>query len=519
MGVVYKAQDPAIGRIIAIKSIRLSDLTDELERQRLRDRLFREAQSAGILSHPGIVTIYDFSEDGGLAYIFMEFVNGPPLENLLRSSTPPDRETLVGLLRQVAVALDYAHRKGIVHRDVKPSNIMVHEGTTAKVTDFGIAKLASQNMTQSGMIVGTPSYMSPEQIEGKAVDGKADQFSLAVVAYEALTGAKPFSADSLPTLFLRIVRDEPLKPTQMNRSLPAEINDVLSRAMAKNPADRFASCSDFMAALSQALRLSPNWVALPQADQTVMLPAGTDSTADHAMPVPPSPAERSAELTAARQRRTVRGFLTVAVTAAVFATAIILLVPRLVPRQAAAPAMSPAAEALPEPVEHKPQPAEPKAEPPATPLVAEPVPKVDVPALPQSASFTLTATPAGAAAVFDDDEEITCRTPCKVTLRAGRHSFVLRADGYREAVRIFNLPHDTGLIVNMEKSGGTFSLTTNPAGLTVILDGQAQLRQTPAAYSLATGPHTVELLKGTERKSFKIDIKDGVTLSQSVEWQ
>src|SRR5262249_36665755 len=159
MGIVYKAQDPAIGRTIAIKSIRLKELSDESERERLRERLFREAQSAGILSHPGIVTIYDIAEENGMAYIFMEFVNGPPLEKMLATQTP-DKETLLSIFRQTAGALDYAHKKGIVHRDIKPANVMIHEDGTAKVTDFGVAKIVSQQMTQAGTMMGTPSYMS-----------------------------------------------------------------------------------------------------------------------------------------------------------------------------------------------------------------------------------------------------------------------------------------------------------------------------------------------------------------------
>src|SRR5579863_2827822 len=195
MGVVYRGQDPTIGRVIAIKSIRLKDLTDDAERERLRERLFREAQSAGILSHPGIVTIYDIAEENGMAYIFMEFVNGPPLEKMLRVEQTPDKETLLSIFRQTAAALDYAHRKGIVHRDIKPANIMIHEDGTAKITDFGVAKIMSQQLTQAGAIMGTPSYMSPEQVQGTPITGRADQFSLAVIAYEVLTGEKPFAAE------------------------------------------------------------------------------------------------------------------------------------------------------------------------------------------------------------------------------------------------------------------------------------------------------------------------------------
>ena len=217
MGVVYKAQDPAIGRVVAIKSIRLSDLTDEDERRRMRDRLFREAQSAGVLSHPNIVTIYDIAEEDGMAYIFMEYVNGPTLEKLLGARYPPERETLLSLLRQTAGALDYAHRKGIVHRDIKPANIMVHDNAIAKITDFGVARIASQQMTHSGAMMGTPNYMSPEQVEGHPVDGRADQFSLAVVAYEIFTGEKTVcrgssSHASLPHRERRSRSAEPAQP-------------------------------------------------------------------------------------------------------------------------------------------------------------------------------------------------------------------------------------------------------------------------------------------------------------------
>jgi serine/threonine protein kinase len=176
-GVVYRAQDPAIGRIIAIKTIRLSDFTDASERERLRERLFREAQSAGMLSHPNIVTIYDIAEENGLAYIFMECVDGPPLEKVLNGAQPIPSENALSILRQTATALDYAHQKGIVHRDIKPANILIHERALAKITDFGVAKIMSQQMTQSGVMMGTPNYMSPEQVQGHAVDGRADQFS------------------------------------------------------------------------------------------------------------------------------------------------------------------------------------------------------------------------------------------------------------------------------------------------------------------------------------------------------
>src|SRR5207253_7023162 len=182
---------------------------------------------AGILSHPNIVTIYDIAEQDGMAYIFMEFVNGPPFEKMLRIEQAPDKETLLSIFRQTAAALDYAHKKGIVHRDIKPANIMIHEDGAAKVTDFGVAKIVSQQMTQAGTMMGTPSYMSPEQVQGVAISGRADQFSLAVIAYEVLTGEKPFAAEYLPTLLYKIVREDPLPPQRLNPTLCSQVEPVL----------------------------------------------------------------------------------------------------------------------------------------------------------------------------------------------------------------------------------------------------------------------------------------------------
>jgi serine/threonine-protein kinase len=294
MGVVYKALDPKIGRTIAIKSIRLSDLTDTSERQRVRDRLLREAQSAGVLSHPNIVTIYDILEQQELAYIFMEYVSGPSLEKMMREGTLPSQEHLVQLLRQTAAALDYAHQKGIVHRDIKPANLLVAdagsgEGPIAKVTDFGVAKFVSQELTLSGNMIGTPNYMSPEQIQGTTVGPQSDQFSLAVLVYELLTGAKPFAGESLPALFYLICR-EPAKPIQQaNESLNETVDKVMQRALSKAASDRFLTCSDFIGALGVALGECRNWTPrrAGKIQQTATL-SGAGPTAAKVSPVKPS---------------------------------------------------------------------------------------------------------------------------------------------------------------------------------------------------------------------------------------
>ena len=175
-GVVYRALDPAIGRTVAIKSIRFSEFTNPDEKRQIRERLLHEAKAAGILSHPNIVTIYDVLESEDLAYVFMEFVDGWSLEDLIKQRNLPERDALLRFLRQIAEALDYAHRKGIVHRDIKPANIMIagrrpEAEQCAKIADFGVAKLASTEITHNRTVIGTPSYMSPEQIQGSAVGG------------------------------------------------------------------------------------------------------------------------------------------------------------------------------------------------------------------------------------------------------------------------------------------------------------------------------------------------------------
>ncbi|MFZ0590839.1 MAG: protein kinase [Bryobacteraceae bacterium] len=265
MGVVYKARDPRIGRTVAAKSIRLAEISDISELKKLRDRLEREARSAGALSHRNIVTIYDILEEEKLVHLFMEYVNGPSLEKMLSENALPEKDVLIDFFRQIASALDYAHKIGIVHRDVKPSNLLVHyEHATgeriAKVTDFGVAKFMSQQMTQAGSMMGTPNYMAPEQIEGSPITGQADQFALAAVVYEVLCGEKAFVADYVPTLFFRIVKEEPKAADVVNTSLSPAINAVLQRALAKKPEERFESCTAFINALTEALDAHPQWM-------------------------------------------------------------------------------------------------------------------------------------------------------------------------------------------------------------------------------------------------------------------
>jgi serine/threonine protein kinase len=251
MGVVYAATDPLIGREVAIKTIRLERLGDESTRADLTRRLFREAQSAGILSHPGIITIYDVGESGKDAYIVMEFVEGKTLEEVLASGIPQPSATWLSLLGQAAEALDYAHRKGIVHRDIKPSNIMISDNGTVKIADFGVAKLStSTSLTQAGFVLGTPSYMSPEQAQGREIDGRSDQFSLAVVAFRMMTGRLPFDGPTLTALLTKILWEE---PEYESSGLLPSLKQAFEKAFTKNPQLRFPDCADFVRELEAGL--------------------------------------------------------------------------------------------------------------------------------------------------------------------------------------------------------------------------------------------------------------------------
>ena len=256
MGVVYRASDTLIGRDVALKTIHLNEIEDPNERQFLKERLFREAKSAGILSHPNIVTVYQIGEQDGLTYIAMEFVDGANLGEILARPQRPGLDLLISVFEQTAGALDYAHSRGVVHRDIKPGNIFVREDGVAKIADFGVAKISSQNVTRAGMALGTPHYMSPEQFHGRAIDGRSDQYSLAVMVYEILTGKKPFTADSIHGLMYKILHEE-AQPRRDNPDIGEGVDAALRRALAKDPDGRFPSCSDFISELRNLSGILP----------------------------------------------------------------------------------------------------------------------------------------------------------------------------------------------------------------------------------------------------------------------
>jgi len=247
MGVVHKAEDPSLGRVVAIKAVQLSsDAADSAEYQA---RFYQEAKAAGGLNHPGIITIFDTGREGNWAYIAMELLEGIELRDLMAQGRMP-LPLALDIAAQVASALDFAHERGVVHRDIKPGNIMVLRDTHAKIMDFGIARTRiSAVKTQVGMVMGSPKYMSPEQVAGRRVDHRSDIFSLGVVLFEMVAGMAPFSGKDVGDLMYAVVNSQQPRPSQLNPAVPELLDLIVAKALQKDPAARYQSAREFAADL------------------------------------------------------------------------------------------------------------------------------------------------------------------------------------------------------------------------------------------------------------------------------
>ncbi|HTX39563.1 MAG TPA: protein kinase [Bryobacteraceae bacterium] len=573
MGVVYHAIDPNIGRPVAIKTIQLGSGRQPEEQERLRERLFREARSAGILSHPGIVTIYDVEQQGDVAYIAMEYVDGPTLDQMLSRPQALSGTQMFSILGQTAVALDYAHQKGIVHRDIKPANIMVTGDGTAKITDFGIAKItASEQLTMTGSIVGTPHYMSPEQVQGLTVDGRSDQFSLAVIAFEMLTGEKPYTGEHLTTVVYKIVAEEPVAPQRLNPTLGGAMDAAVRKALSKKPDQRYRTCQEFMDALEQASKETRGWKTMPRGG-SLNEPTVVDVAAPAAINLPPArPARHSDETTTAeRSGRRKAGFLTFLLAMVVVVGLLVLIGTQAMPwlstrhaPNADTDASQPAAEKQPSPTATVPpvatpaapvaNPTEPAATPPATPPAAagaspgqaapppveekpspmtppEPVkpasqklpeeeapkptparraPRQVVAAEPQP--VTVITSPGGATAILDGRDETACTTPCNLNATPGHHSVTIELSGYGMERRYFDVgtgPMEISAIV-LHAQGGTLMLTSAPSGALILVNGKRLQQTTPAQLQLAPGNYSIEVEKEGKQTTRSVEIRNGV---------
>jgi len=294
MGVVYKAEDPNLDRVVALKTIVIE--ADAEGRKEYERRFFLEAKAAGKLNHPNIVTVYDFGEEDSVAYLAMELVEGNDLRLRLKESAGQGLPAMdaVDVAQQVAEGLGYAHERGIVHRDIKPGNIMLQPRGQAKIMDFGLARMrVADHKTSTGMVLGTPKYMSPEQVAGQPVDQRSDVFSLGIVLHEMLTGTRLFAGEDTPQIMHNVVHVEHEPPTRIKPELPAMLDFVVARALKKDPALRYQDAFELSADLGNCLaelrgkappKPAADGTKTMKLDRTVQAPAARDILSDSALP-------------------------------------------------------------------------------------------------------------------------------------------------------------------------------------------------------------------------------------------
>ncbi|MDH5756160.1 MAG: protein kinase [Nitrospinota bacterium] len=268
MGIVLKARDPRIDRLVALKIIKFDDFVDPRKKKEMLERFLVEARAAGKLTHPNIVTVYDVGEEEEQNYIAMEFIEGVDLADIMHQEKKLGFDRATRLILQVAEGLELAHENHIVHRDIKPANILVMKGDKVKITDFGLARLQdTASLTQTGQAVGSPQYMSPEQVNGEEIDGRSDIFSLGVMYYELVTGSSPFASKTLTSILLKIIKDDPPPPSTIKSDLPPAVDMVISKMMAKNTGDRYRVISDLVEDLYALLEDPDNFQMVPDSDQ------------------------------------------------------------------------------------------------------------------------------------------------------------------------------------------------------------------------------------------------------------
>ena len=518
MGVVYQGFDPVIGRTVAIKTMLPEGLSPQ-EFQEYKLRFQREAQAAGILAHPNIITVYDFGEDNGVLYLAMEFLEGKSLDKIVQEQIVLPIETILPIYDQVCGALDHAHRNKIVHRDVKPANIMILHNGLVKVTDFGIAKMMAMGMTQAGQILGTPNYMSREQVKGRQIDGRSDIFSLGVILYELVTGEKPFGGQNITTVIYKIINENPIPPRELDASIPVGLSYVIAKALAKSADERYQTCCE----MAEDLRNYKNLDGPPISQSTVILKVPPVPVEAEFTPPPPAqtPPSRSAPTALGEapianplniqmipppaphkqsipQIAWVLGALVLVAIMGVIAFFFVIgpqKHPVVSPQTAQnAPAQNPQTSA---PVAATTEPAPGSTA--AKPAVASPKPEAPSKLEPRARAaaakggqLMVSANVNGARISIDGQSDPSWLTPHTITdLPAGAHNIVISMDGYDDFHQSVTVGggQTNNVVGNLSSPRAELDIVTVPSGVEVAIDGKS-FGPSPVRATLAPGNHT-----------------------------
>lgn len=524
MGVVYKALDPTIGRTVALKTMRL-DVHGEKHEDMLR-RFQNEARAAGALSHPNIVTIYDAAEVDGIFYIAMEYIEGTTLSQLLHDRRSVSAQEVVEIGSQVCSGLQYAHFRKVIHRDIKPANIMIAANGVVKIMDFGIAK-AGASVTNTGEVLGTPHYMSPEQVRGQDLDGRTDIFSTGVVLYEMITGEKPFSGQNVTAVIYKIVNEQPVPPRQVDVSIHPGLSMIISKCLAKDPEERYQEASD----LSTALK-SYKIVSIPQkfsttGTQPVDPPPGA---VDARFTPPPPPSSRAtprpiapshavptttAHAAAAPKPALIQDAPTVALnpetsaksnpqkTMVLFAVlAAILIVGavgiRMLRRSPAEPTepQSTVAPAATTPSVEQETAQQTKTTSDNTDNQSGKWTRVPSPPATGVGDLRITSNPSGAQVTIDGTSQAYYVTPFNTPpLQAGSHTLVVSTPGLPSQTREVEVTARKRNVIDFQLTGdkAIYNIDSAPQGAEIFIDGSPAGARTPVQLPLPAGAHKITL--------------------------
>jgi len=560
MGIVYKATDPTIGRTVALKTMRLDIQGPESTEMLARFR--NEARLAGVLNHPNIVTVYDAGEINGLFYMAMEYIEGRTLYQLLLQERVLTMDKVLDIARQICAGLDAASALRVVHRDIKPANIMSLPSGLVKIMDFGIAKCGG-SMTSTGEVLGTPNYMSPEQVKGKVLDGRSDLFSFGVILYEMITGEKPFTGDNITTIIYKIVNEEPIPPRELNPNIHPGLNRVMLRALAKNPQDRYQLGIDLVRALESYETMTEAELETPRSipEAVFNFPQAVASTATKKSAAPAASPARTRNgaggtariVTKVMRRKPLiarRSISRLPVVAGIL-TAVIVVVSgvivylkheqrkheaemqQVVQQNNPEPAPEIGSSTQPQPAVAAPEtsvssasqiPADVSPAEPARPRDSRKVRNQRPPhvaalaAAPASAAMTLgemvlSSEPDDAAVTIDGNNQPAWRTPFTATaVSPGAHTVIFAKSGYVSETRTVEVKPGQPAFLRLAMKAVTTmaSIKSEPEGAAIIIDEKEISKVTPAEVNLTPGEHSIAVRKsGFQEASTDVDLGEG----------